>query len=119
MNWLIGNPKITLSVTRLLQTRCPDTQHGEVNGSLTNFAWIWGNIFQDGIEIDEIENRKRIGGFRVNSEQKCRMKQIRYRKRVSTHLSGWHGSATGTSGLFFRFCFDSAITITEDSTQPK
>ena len=54
----------------------PDTQHGEVNGSLTNFAWIWGNIFQDGIEIDEIGNRKRIGGFRMNSEQKCRMKQI-------------------------------------------
>ena len=54
----------------------PDTQHGEVNGSLTNFAWVWGHIFQEGIDIDEIENRKHIGGFRVNSEQKCRMQQI-------------------------------------------
>ena len=54
----------------------PDTQHREVDGSLTNFAWIWGHIFQDGIEIDDIENRKRIGGFRMNSEQKCRIQQI-------------------------------------------
>ena len=53
-----------------------ETDAGEVDGSLTNFAWLWGNIFQEGIEIDQIENRKRIGGFQMNSEQKCRMKQI-------------------------------------------
>ena len=54
----------------------PDTPSGEVNGSLTNFAWVWGKVFQEGIDITEIENRKRIGGYRMNSEQKCRMQQI-------------------------------------------
>ena len=54
----------------------PENEYGEVNASLTNFAWVWGHIFQEGIEMDEIENRKRIGGYQMNSEQKCRMKQI-------------------------------------------
>ena len=54
----------------------PDTQHGEVDGSLTNFAWVWGHIFQEGIEMDDIENRKRIGGVQMNAERKYSMKQI-------------------------------------------
>ena len=53
-----------------------ETDAGEVDGSLTNFAWVWGNIFQEGIEIGEIENRKRIGGHQMNSEKQCRMQQI-------------------------------------------
>lgn len=39
-----------------------DTDDREVDGSLTNFAWVWGYIFQEGIDLDQIENRKRIGG---------------------------------------------------------
>ena len=54
----------------------PETDDNEVDGSLTNFAWVWGHIFQEGLEMDEIENRKRIGGYRMNSEQKCRLKPI-------------------------------------------
>ena len=61
----------TLGLDQMLETNA-----GEVDGSLTNFAWVWGHIFQEGIEIGEIENRKRIGGHQMNSEQKCRMQQI-------------------------------------------
>lgn len=54
----------------------PETDDSEVDGSLTNFAWVWGYIFQEGIEIDQIENRKRIGGVQMNAEHKCSMQQI-------------------------------------------
>lgn len=54
----------------------PETGAGEVDGSLTNFAWVWGHIFQEGLEMDDIENRKRIGGHRMHSERNCRLKQI-------------------------------------------
>ena len=53
-----------------------ETDNDEVDGSLTNFAWVWGHVFQEGIEMDEIENWKRIGGYRMNSEQKGRLKPI-------------------------------------------
>ena len=54
----------------------PETDDGEVDGSLTNFAWVWGHIFQEGIDLDHIENRKRIGGVQMNAERNCRLKQI-------------------------------------------
>ena len=53
-----------------------ETDDAEVDGSLTNFAWVWGHIFQEGLDLDQIDNRKRIGGHRMHSEQKCRLKQI-------------------------------------------
>ena len=54
----------------------PDTPEGEVNGSFTAFAWVWGYIFQEGIEFGKIDNLNRIGGHKMNSEKQCRMKQI-------------------------------------------
>ena len=54
----------------------PETDNDEVDGSLTNFAWVWGHIFQEGIDLDHIENRKRIGGVQMNAEKQCRLKQI-------------------------------------------
>ena len=54
----------------------PDTPEGEVDGSLTTFAWVWGNIFQEGINITEIDNLNRIGGHKMNSEKKITIKQI-------------------------------------------
>ena len=54
----------------------PDAQDSEVTGSLATFAWLWGNIFQEGIEFDEIENLKKIGGHKMNSEKKITIKQI-------------------------------------------
>ena len=53
-----------------------ETDDSEVDGSLTNFAWVWGHIFQEGLDLDEIESRKRIGGHRMNSEKQCSLKQI-------------------------------------------
>ena len=54
----------------------PDTPEGEIDGSLTNFAWVWGNIFQEGINITEIDDLNRIGGHKMNSEKKITIKQI-------------------------------------------
>ena len=53
-----------------------ETDDDEVDGSLTNFAWVWGHIFQEGLDLDQIENRKRIGGVQMNAEKHCRMTQI-------------------------------------------
>ena len=54
----------------------PDTPEGEIDGSLTTFAWVWGNIFQEGIDITEIDDLNRIGGHKMNSEKKITIKQI-------------------------------------------